>query len=62
MSVPALGAVDTVPVVALTLRKVASFGVVAPIVMLLIVPTFVGATSIEPVSYTHLTLPTNREV
>ena len=48
MSVPALGAVDTVPVVAAMLRKVASFGVVAPIVMLLIVPTLVGAISIEP--------------
>jgi hypothetical protein len=48
MSLAALGAVDTVPVVALTLRKVAFFGVVAPIVMLSIVPALVGFICIEP--------------
>ena len=25
-------------------------------------PTFAGENGVEPVSYTHLTLPTNREV
>ena len=48
MSLAALGAVDTVPVVAATLTKVAPFGVVAPIVMLSIVPTLVGFIWIEP--------------
>ena len=49
MSVAADGAVETVPVVAAMFKNVPFRAVVAPMVMLSIVPTLVGATSIDPV-------------